>query len=189
MLKASQLIGKPILTLERGRPLGTVCRIIINPFIHQIAAFALDDQLPEGRTRVLPWGGVAKVHAGGVVAQSKKMIVELGDLFVLRQILAQDGLLRGMEFAMEDESSLGKVSDLFFEPKTGTVKGYELQSADMDDPNGEVARAFIIAPDFIEIGQSSATISEAAARSIIQLNGGIDQVEQLVKANEQSKSA
>ncbi len=189
MLKASQLIGKSILTLEHGKPLGTVYRIIVNPFTHQIAAFALDDRLPDGQTRVLPWGGVARVHAGGVVAQSQKMIVELGDLFVLRQILAQDGLLRGMEFALEDEGSLGKVSDLYFEPETGTVKGYELQSADQDDSNGEAIHAFIIAPDFIEIGQSSATISEADARCIIQLSGEIDQVEQFVEASEKFKSA
>lgn len=166
MLKGNFLIGKPIVRQETREPLGKSIQDSIVVSANRVGSrrncdcivgFWVRGEEPGDETSILPLGAVTAickdaivVDADGwlVLSKSSKFQSYRGsrDLAIDRQILTLDG------------QDLGWVSDIYFDPETGEIEGYETLGGKFANP--DTGKSFVPASRIIEISDRAIRVSQ-----------------------------
>jgi uncharacterized protein YrrD len=167
MLKASDLVGKPITAYNTGQIIDSVDTLVSDPFHYQIVAFVV---WSKGETaRALPWSGVHRVEPQRVIARSPQMIVEVSQLFEIRQLLERPTVKAGTRIMTTNGHDLGLVKDIYFDTRTGSIEGYDVMGGVFGDP--ETGRAFVPASHMVRITAHTAFVVPRTLRLMEEGSG------------------
>jgi uncharacterized protein YrrD len=126
--KGKELIAKPIIAADKNQKIAnkTVKNLILNPQTHQLLGFLLESSASSSAADVLPFERVEAIAPHGIVATSTEAILPLSQAREMQQVLEQQVVLEGCPVMTLEGTYLGCLQDLYFDLKTGCVKGYEV---------------------------------------------------------------
>lgn len=114
LLMGQQLIGKPVMSLRTGGPIGSILEIIVNPNNLKIEGWFVDDHARRER-RILLSQDVRDIIEQGFVVNDHEALTEVSELVRLKTVLELGFQLIGKSVATEGKHRLGKVNDYAFE--------------------------------------------------------------------------
>lgn len=118
----SQLIGRPVLSVHAGSPIGEIANIVINPHNLTIPAFRVTRRHSYGEEpEILLSQDIREISRRGVVINHEEDLAPPEDLIRLKEILELDFQLIAKEVRTESNKKLGKVEEYVVEIDQYTV--------------------------------------------------------------------
>lgn len=114
LLMGQQLIGKPVMSLRTGSPIGKVIDIILNPNNLKIEGWFVNDHTRRQR-RILLSQDVRDIIGQGFVVNDHDSLSDPSELIRLKSTLDIAFELIDKPVSTESNKRLGKVSDYAFE--------------------------------------------------------------------------
>ena len=172
MIKGKELLGRPVVAMSNGAQVDNVHDVVFDHQGNRVLALLVEEGGWFSAAKAVPFGRVQSIGEKAVMIAAPEDVVNTGRDPVLKEALAGKTNLIGMTLLTTDGETLGKITDVYFDERSGQVEGYEASGglfADMT--NG---RTFIPAPQSIQIGQDSAIVpADVAAAMREQAPGGI----------------
>lgn len=125
MLRASDLIGLPVLAGPQTRPIGRVQELLVSRDGLRLCGLVLENGGLFGRRRVLDYRAVRGIGSTCVLAEEQYL--EDAEATCCGSALAGLPVLDG------SGEELGTLDDLHFEPSTGQVHAFQLSRGFVDD--------------------------------------------------------
>ncbi|GAB4454516.1 MAG: hypothetical protein Kow00120_24340 [Anaerolineae bacterium] len=166
MLKGNDIVGKPVLDSNDRQPIKKVEELIFDPYHSQVLGFLLHKGGWAGGALALLWPNVLAVSPEAVIARSGDLIVEARWTVEIKQVLEVNERLMGRRMATTDGRDLGTVTDLFFDPQTGAIEGYEVAGGAFADSDfaAPSTRTFAPAPPQLTIEADAALVPPVVAQ-------------------------
>lgn len=114
LLMGQQLIGKPVLSLRTGGPVGEVTDIIINPNNLKVEGWYVNDSSTKQR-RVLLSQDIRDIIDQGFVVNDAEDLSDSSELVRLESVIKLNFELMGKTVVSDTKRRLGKVNDYAFE--------------------------------------------------------------------------
>jgi sporulation protein YlmC with PRC-barrel domain len=158
-----QLIGKNILSLRVGRPIGVVNEPIINPNNLKIEGWHATDLDSKSRM-VLLSQDIREILKQGFVVNDHDALTPTDDLVRLQTVLEYNFSLIGKNIVTTSKAKLGKVSDYAFEKNGFFIqKLYVSQSILKSFTGGGLV---IDRTQIVEITHKKITVDEATVKDV-----------------------
>lgn len=121
VLMGQQLIGKPVMSLRSGRPVGRVVDIVVNPHNLKIEGWFVDS--PHSKHRlILLSQDIRDIIAQGFVVDDHEALTDPAELIRLEPILKIKFELIGKPVVSASHKHFGKVNDYAFEKDTSFIQ-------------------------------------------------------------------
>src|SRR5919106_50801 len=133
MRKGKHVIGQPVLSFEDGRRVDTVKNLLISEDNESIVALLVDEGGLLSSSRVVPLENVKSFGRDGVVIETSANVVAASSDPETKAIIQRREALLGKRVMTDDGQSLGAISDLYFEDKSGRIAGFEVSSGVFGD--------------------------------------------------------
>ena len=172
MIKGKELLGRPVVAVSNGAQVDNVHDVVFDHQGNRVLALLVEEGGWLRAAKAVPYERVQSIGEKAVMIGTPEDVVNTKRDPVLKEALAGKTNLIGMTLLTTDGQTLGKITDVYFDERSGQVEGYEASGglfADMT--NG---RTFIPAPQSIQIGQDSAIVPAGVAAAMReQAPGGI----------------
>jgi uncharacterized protein YrrD len=169
MVKAGEVIGRPITARDTGQVLGNVKDLVVDSTGRDVIAIVLSDPLFLG-SRVAPWNAVQAFGPDAVVIDAAKSVAKGSALLGVKEELAKKTKIKGLKLLTTKGKELGKIIDIEFDETSGEVNGYELSSGVFSDTFD--GTPFLPTPKWIELGKDVAFVIPEAEPTIKPAAGG-----------------
>ncbi len=156
VIKIQDLIGKPIITVNRGENIGKAKDVLIDPNKFEMAALVLPpSKLFSKETLVVPRTVIHVLGQDVILVKSKELVARDSTLPALASLLAVMGQLKGRHIATEKGVKVGVLNDILIDDG-GQIVGYDLSKVFIQGPIAESKRIAVritrsIGPDLIII--------------------------------------
>jgi uncharacterized protein YrrD len=181
MVKASDLLGRPVVSREGGRQLGRVKDLVVDDSGTKVLGIIVAEGLLRG-AKVAQWQAVQAVGPDSVVLDSARSVVAAGDVPQIKSVLERKTRIRGLKLHTTAGKEIGRIEDFQIEETSGAVLGYELSSGLFSDTFS--GRPFLPTPPVIELGKDVAFIAPEVEATIVEATGGIKGVFRRDKSGE-----
>ena len=158
LLMGQQLIGKPVMSLRTGGPIGTVLEMIVNPNNLKIEGWYVDDPARRQR-RVLLSQDVRDIIEQGFVVNDHESLTEPSELIRLKSVLELGFELIGKSVITEHKNRLGKVNDYAFEKDAFFIQKLYISQSLVRSFGG--GAAIVDRNQIVEINNKSIIVSDA----------------------------
>jgi uncharacterized protein YrrD len=169
VVKAGEVIGRPVIVREGGREVGKIKDIVVDQFGRQVLGFVISEGLLRG-TKVATWATLQAIGPDSVVLNAAGSVVKTAQAPDIKSVIDKGTNIRGLRLQTTEGKELGKVEDFQFDEHSGAVEGYELSGGLFSDAFG--GRSFLPTPMSIELGKDVAFVGPEA-EATIQQSGGI----------------
>lgn len=173
MVKAGDIVGRPVIVREGGREAGRIKDVVVDQAGKRVLGFVISEGFLR-RTKVAPWPGLLAIGPDSVILSGAGSIVAASEAPDIKAVLDGGTSIRGLRLQTTGGKDLGKVEDFHFSDQTGEVEGYELSGGMLSDTIG--GRAFLPTPLSIELGKDVALVAPEVEGTIKQHSGGIRRV-------------
>jgi uncharacterized protein YrrD len=170
MIKASEIVGRPVIVREGGREAGRIKDIVVDQPGNRVLGFVISEGFLRA-TKVAPWEGLLAIGPDSVILGASGNVVSVGEAPEIKAVLDGGTSIRGLRLQTTGGKDLGKVEDFQFNEQTGEVEGYELSGGLLADTMG--GRTFLPTPPSIELGKDVALVAPEVEGTIRQQSGGI----------------
>ncbi len=123
--KASEIIGLPIVTFNRGTKIYDVEDLIMDPERRQVLALVVEERSAFHSAKAVPFGRINTIGPHAVIVPDGKSVIDVNRDPVLKG-LYNDQVIRGLRVLSEDGRKLGQVHDMVLDDKTGEIRGYHV---------------------------------------------------------------
>lgn len=131
MYKVTQLIGLPVLSVDEGKQIGEVHDLVVDISHAVIRGLLVSDEAWLSEYRSILFADIFRTGTDAIMLRDASCL-QPSTLFELEgYIRFQD--LTDKTIYTETGLYLGKVSDIFFQPLTGELTGYELSDGILSD--------------------------------------------------------
>lgn len=133
MLRARDVIGLPVISVDDGRKLGEVRDILLGEW--QIKGLLLDAKYWFGSARAVACEGIHSLGADAVMVADPEAVYTFGDFTELgRLFISGKKKLQGMPVMTPNGQQLGYIEDVYFDDDLGkTITGLELTDGFISD--------------------------------------------------------
>ncbi len=169
MAKASEVIGRPVVSRDGGKELGKVKDLVVDPTGRQVIGFMVSEGLLRS-TKVASWSALQVLGPDSVILSSAGSVVKAADALDIKTVLDQESSIRGLRLQTTEGKQLGKIEDFQFDEHSGAVQGFELSGGLFSDAYG--GRSYLPIPPSIELGKDVGFV-DPAVEATIQQSGGI----------------
>ncbi len=171
MRNGNDLINKPIVAFDTGEINGRVKDLIFDQNQNALMAFLVEEGKFLSSPKILPISSVQAIGADAVITATKDNIISVSNLPNIEAILDRNNILKGTRIMTVDGRDLGKMIDLYFDPKTGFIEGYEVSGGLFADAYS--GRSFVPAVETLKIGEHFAFVPSIVATLMEEQVGGI----------------
>lgn len=172
MIKGKELLGRPIVALSNGEQVDTVRDVVLDPQGNQVLALLTDEAGWFSAARAVPYERVQSIGEQAVMIASPEDVTTTRKDDRLKHALESKTNLIGMTLLTTEGEHLGKISDVYFDARTGRVEGYEATGGVFSDLTR--GRTFIPVPGHVQIGADAAIVPTSVAAAMReQPSGGI----------------
>jgi uncharacterized protein YrrD len=123
--KASEIIGLPVVTFNRGTKIYDVEDLILDPERRQVLALVVEERSAFHSAKAIPFGRVNTIGPHAVIVPDGKSVIDVNRDPVLKG-LYNDQVIRGLRVLSDDGRKLGQVHDMVLDDKTGEIRGYDV---------------------------------------------------------------
>ncbi len=171
MYKGRDIIGKPIISYDKGEKFNTVEDLIFDQTSNQLLGFLVSESGWFSSAQVLLLKDVQAIGPDAVITTSQDTIANASETPAVSHILDHNNILKGTRILTVDGRDLGTMIDLYFDEKTGDVEGYEVSGGLFADVYS--GRSFVPAPQTLKIGKDVAFVPAQTADLMQEQVGGI----------------
>ena len=140
MIKIQELIGKPIVTLNRGEIIGKAKDVLIDPSTFEIAALVLPaSSMFSKETMVVPRPVIHILGRDVILVKSNEATVRDDTLRGVASLLAVTKQMKGRQIATEKGTKVGILNDILVDDD-GKIVGYDLSRVFIKGPIAESKR-------------------------------------------------
>jgi uncharacterized protein YrrD len=155
----SELIGKPVISVETGDKLGTVADALLGDSDVRLLALVLGGGLL-GKEHVLPFRDVQTLGGDTILVRSQSGVVGPREWRDSGTRATRSSSLKGRPVVTASGHRLGEVSDFVIDEQTGAFDGLEVATSDF---GGLRTRRSLIRPGSdIRIGPDAVVVPESA---------------------------
>jgi uncharacterized protein YrrD len=133
MRKGKTVMGQGVYSLEDGVHIESVKDLLINDENDAIVALLVDEGGLMASSKVIPIGNVHRFGPSAVMVSSSSVIIEADDDEGVRSILDREATLLERAVLTRDGNDLGKISDMYFDERSGEIRGFEVSGGQLDD--------------------------------------------------------
>lgn len=127
MQRSRDLIGKAVVSADRGEKVGTVSDVLVQPDAGRIAGLVVHTGLMRSEV-VLPFGEIQVLGQDAVVAKSRDATVRPSE-WAGRAIDARRSTrLRHRRVITRSGREVGEISDVYVDEISGALDGYEVET-------------------------------------------------------------
>lgn len=127
VVKATQVIGLPIVTIARGKEIDKVEDVIYDPFQNQVKALLIDKGGWFAEAKIILIHDAVRIGEDAVLIEDQDKIRKAGEVKnEVASIAKKDNFLTGTKVIAENGKELGSVSDIAFDTATGDVEEFEV---------------------------------------------------------------
>ncbi|HMA34687.1 MAG TPA: PRC-barrel domain-containing protein [Chloroflexia bacterium] len=168
--RASDLLGKPVITFDTGRRLAHVEDLLVNPDIPQVLALLVDKGAVWVSPRFVALGQIKGIGGNAIVVETAAVVKEVNRYPELKALL-DHRTIRGIRVYSETGDRLGTVSDMFIDDQTGEVLYYEVSGGAIGDMMK--GKRTIVPGEVLSMGALVLYVSTATATRLEQQQGGV----------------
>lgn len=135
MRKGHSLLGLAVIAQNGGENLGKVLDLVFDHDADQCVALVVKERDLFGLipAQVVPWEEVLTIGPDAVMVREGKSRIGAGDNPRIRSVMERDHALAGTRIYTEDGRDLGTFADVYLEPESGRVLGYEISGGFVSD--------------------------------------------------------
>ena len=133
MRKGKTVMGQGVYSLDGGVRIDSVKDLLINDENDAIVALLVDEGGLMASSKVIPIGNVYRFGPSAVMVSSSSVLIEADDDERVRSILDRDATLLERAVLTRDGNDLGKISDMYFDERSGEIHGFEVSGGQLDD--------------------------------------------------------
>lgn len=168
--RAREIIGLPVVTMNRGTKIYDVEDMVIDPERGQVLALVVQEAAWFHSARALPFGRINVIGHDAVVIPDGRAVIDVNRDPVLKRLYNRH-IVRGLRVLTDDGRRLGTVSDMTLDSKTGEIKGYYV-SLGFGLTVGQGTR-WLPAERIVSVGQRVMFVPADVAELFEQQSGGI----------------
>lgn len=165
LVKATNLIGLPVITLDTGEKIETIKDILYNLHTNLVEGLLIDAGGWFSKAKVILTQNIQSLGEDAVMIPSTSAVNTANEIEEEVAQIAKDGeYLTKTKIVTETGKELGNVSDLYFTLPDGAVEKLEVsQNLVQDAAKG---KATISVNDIVKIGKDATIVSAAAAQAL-----------------------
>ncbi|MDP5272802.1 PRC-barrel domain-containing protein [Chengkuizengella axinellae] len=154
MQKAKDIIGLPVIEIEKGEQTGSVKDFLLNDN-WEIQAIVLEGKHWFSSTRIVEWEEIISFGKDAVTIENEKVIEHLDDVYnQFHPLYNGEKKILGLPILTVNGHELGMVDDVYFGGKMGRkIIGYELTDGLISDIQD--GRKWLRAPKQITVGKDA----------------------------------
>jgi uncharacterized protein YrrD len=122
----SEADGRKVVSTSTARTVGQIAGFVVDPQTHSVVALTLKKT---GHGDTLPWSDITAFGADAVTVTGAEVITDPGD--AVSALSGKDRKLAGKRVLSEFGEDLGSVSDVDFDPGTGSITALNLPGGDV----------------------------------------------------------
>jgi len=190
LIKASNVIGLKVVSLQKGETIEDVNDVIYDPQSQKVQALLVDPGGWFSEAKVIPLREIKSLGKDAVTVESSRVIKKASDLPKPNSgISSRNSKLKKMSVLTAGGTSLGRVSDVLFDPKSGDIGEYEISQGTVEDVKS--GRKFLPALEVIKIGVDDILVKDEAFDKISQQGkeGGLKKTEEVKKGTTNLKES
>jgi uncharacterized protein YrrD len=169
MRRVTELVGKPIVTSDTGKDVGSAADVLVSQDGSRLVGFVITRGTLRGEKGVLPFEQVQSLGRDVIVAKGEPLILD-------REQWADEGVasIRSSSFVHKrivttDGRRLGEVKDLCVDERSGDIAGYEVVEsgfAGLVQRRRTVERSgrVVVGPDVVILDADALAENESEAR-------------------------
>jgi len=157
MIRAYELMGRPVITIDEGAIVGQTAGVIIDTVSTDVAALIVNVASRFAPPKAVPYALIQGIGDDAVIIENASSLADFGAVPEIWDGGRPDSEIRGVRAITRTGRLLGTVADLMIDVDAGKVVAYEIQ--------GGVDTALLVqAEQVITVGkQALITTAEACA--------------------------
>jgi uncharacterized protein YrrD len=164
MIKAQSVIGKPVLSRADGQKLESVKDIVIGKDHTHVIALLIHEGGLFSKPTVVPFANVVSFGKDAVVITESNAATRPDHVPEVAQALEMNEKLGGKAIFSETGEQHGKLADIYFDDKTGSITGVDV--TDLGPGSASKSVAFLDISDIISFGADAVVISVDAVTKL-----------------------
>jgi uncharacterized protein YrrD len=164
MIKAQSIIGKPVLSRADGERLDSVKDVIIGKDHTHVIALIISEGGLFSKPTVVPINNVVNFGKDAVVITDKQAATKADHVPEVAEALDVNKKLGGKAVFSETGEQHGKLADIYFDEKTGSITGVDV--TDLGPGSASKQTAFLDMSDVISFGTDAVVISAGAVSKL-----------------------
>lgn len=157
LIKATDIIGLKVLTLQEGKEIEEVDDIIYDPLENKIKALLVDPGGWFSDAKVVLFKDIKSIGKDEILVNSQDAVAKASDVSErISGIAKENKHLTHTKIVTEDGKKLGKVSDVYFDDKTGEVIEFEVTQGGLFDLASGKKKLHI--SDIITVGEDATIV-------------------------------
>lgn len=171
MRKGTDLVGRPVVDYSTGRKLATVKDLIFSQDQSALVAILTEEPSWFSSGKIVLISHIQTIGPDAVLIKSADSIIPVDQAPSVQALISRDNILRGTEIMTMGGRNLGKMIDLYFNSRTGSVEGYEVSGGLFAD--AYTGRSFVPSSETFRIGQEFAFVPHSVVNLMEEQVGGI----------------
>jgi uncharacterized protein YrrD len=172
MIRGRDIMRLPVIVRDEGQRVGQVEDVIIDRNGTRVLGILVDEKGLFGKARVVAWPGIQSFGLDVVIIDSATSVVKASEAPEITAVLDRGLVLEGSRIETTDGRELGVIENIYFDPETGAVEGFELSGG--RNENAPSGQAFLPASPSFEAGKDYSFIDPSAAESIVDLKTALE---------------
>lgn len=153
--------GLLVITRDSGKKVGKVEDLVLDRQGSRVLGILVDEAGWFKEAKVVPWPLFRVIGLDVVIIDNEESVKKASEVPEMSEVLEAGHVLLGARVATTDGRELGKIEEFYFDPETGTVKGFEL--------SGGKGRSFLPTPAGFQAGEDVALVDPSVVETITDL--------------------
>ncbi|KNY28233.1 PRC-barrel domain-containing protein [Pseudobacteroides cellulosolvens] len=170
MERYSEVMGLPVICVDDGKKIGTVCDLVFFPKYKKVRAVLLERTGCHISKKAIPLEEVLSMGKDAVIVNDCSCTKKISEL-EKNENLGKKGNLMGLRIYSKSGEDFGTVKDILFDYKTGTIEGLELSDCLVYD----IMQGRNIIPLFgkVEFSEENILVDKEAIDEMQNTGGGL----------------
>lgn len=188
LVKATDLIGTKVFTVDEGQKIEDVDDVIYNPLTNKVEALLISPSGIFSEAKVILLKDARGIGKDAIIIQNSEMMKGTSQIAEnLASIATHNDYLTENKIITENGVDLGKVVDILFDSHSGIVEGFEVSQGLKDVATG---KKFVKVADIITVGKDALIVkgfTESKFTEQDKTGGVVGAVAQAIKKPTKSK--
>ncbi len=157
LIKTSIILGKPIFTIDNGKKVEDVDDVLYNPHLNKIEGLLVDKGGLFSEAKVILFDDIRSLGEDAVLIDSPHVLKKASDTEKSIETLAKsETYLTNTKIITEEGTELGKISDIYFDNKTGAVEEFEVSQGAVK--NIQSGKKRVKVSDIVTVGEDATIV-------------------------------
>lgn len=168
--KYSEVIGLPVICADNGKKIANIKDVVFCPQKRSVLAFLLESRRYELKRKAVLTKDVLSLGRDALIINDCSCVADIKKL-EKNQELKDRGQLLGRRIYTKWGEDLGRVEDILFDHKNGSVEGVEISDGLLQD----IIQGRKILPLFgkVEFGEDNILVDNEAVEEMMNTGGGL----------------